>query len=60
MKEMPQTETERLLREENEALRERMQAISLSVNTRCKRCPYYNIGCLKDCSLYPLRKILEH
>jgi len=60
MKEMqPQTETERFLREENEALRGRMKAISQSIDQRCQRCPYHDIGCLKDCSLYPLRKILE-
>lgn len=60
MKELqPQTETERFLREENEALRERMQAVALSIEQRCRCCPYHDIGCLKECSLSPLRKIME-
>lgn len=60
MKELqPQNENERFLREENEALRDRMQAISQSIEKRCQRCPYHDIGCLKDCNLYPLHKIME-
>lgn len=55
---LDETESERFLKEENDALRERLREIRNTVDARCAGCPFVDLDCLPDCDLRPVRRLI--